>query len=476
VNACPRAILLANMLQNLFSRPTRPDLGQKVLVVGASVGLATVVRMVVEWQFGPFVPYYATFYPAVACAAFFGGLWAGLAAIVLPIIVVWLVFIPPVYKFQPLAPRDIATLLSFAVSGLVLVWLANVQRKLLARLEEKEEVQTQLRRDSEQITADLYRSNSLLESIINMTPDLVFVKDLESRAILRNPAALFGKRWEDIKGRPEAEWHVDNEQARQVIENDRKVVAAGASMQFVERFSTEQGLRTLLSTKSPMFDSSGKIVGVIGVSTDITEREERARHVEFIMRELSHRSKNLLAVIQSIFRQSAKQSASLEEFEEKFSDRLGSLAKLHDLLVNEDWRGVSLRALIETQLSVFTNRVILNGPEILLRPSAGQILSMAFHELATNAIKYGALSNGEGVVNLAWAKDEESEATLNIFWREMGGPKVAAPNKQGFGTLVLERASLQILGASASLQFEKEGVTWNIRAPITSIGADAEKR
>ena len=180
---------------------------------------------------------------------------------------------------------------------------------------------------------ELHRATALFEAVINMTPDLVFVKDLQSRALLRNPAALFGKTWDEVEGRKEGEWHQDPKEAEQVVANDRKVIESGTSMQFVEPFTTLQGRRTLLSTKSPLFDEDGKIVGTIGVSTDITDRENRARHVDFIMRELSHRSKNLLMIIQSVASQSIKQSVSLEDFRLQFTERLASLSRLHDLLI-----------------------------------------------------------------------------------------------------------------------------------------------
>ena len=205
-----------------------------------------------------------------------------------------------------------------------------------------------------------------------MTPDLVFVKDLESRALLRNPAALLGKTWDEIEGRKESEWHKNSQEAEAVVANDRQVIATGVSMQFVEPFTTPQGLRTLLSTKSPLFDESGKIVGIIGVSTDITEREDRAKQLEFVMRELTHRSKNLLTIIQSVARQSIRQSSNLEDFESKFIDRLSSLASLHDLLVQKEWQGASLRAIAETQVGPFAfGRIEIDGPEILLKPTIG---------------------------------------------------------------------------------------------------------
>jgi PAS domain S-box-containing protein len=322
--------------------------------------------------------------------------------------------------------------------------------------------------------AELRRTTALFEAVINMTPDLVFVKDLQSKALLRNPAALFGKRWEEVEGREEAEWHRDPQEAAQVVANDRKVIEAGTSMQFVERFTTLQGVRTLLSTKSPLFDDDGKIIGTIGVSTDITERENRARHIHFIMRELSHRSKNLLMIIQAVARQSIRQSSDLEDFERQFSERLASLARLHDLLIQEEWRGASLRAITQTQVGPFAgNRVKIEGPEILLRPDIAQVISMVFHELATNAAKYGALSNADGSIVIVWNYVGDQNNRLSLQWQETGGPAVLLPQRRGFGSVVLERMALQIPAASASLKFLTPGVVWYLEAPLESFVSSA---
>jgi PAS domain S-box-containing protein len=318
--------------------------------------------------------------------------------------------------------------------------------------------------------ADLHRANALFEAVINMTPDLVFVKDLQSRALLRNPAARFGRTWEEIEGRKEAEWHARPGEAEQVVANDRQVIASGKSMQFVERFTTDQGERILLSTKSPLFDEAGDVIGTIGVSTDITERETRARHVEFIMRELSHRSKNLLSVIIAIARQSAKQSTSVEDYSARFEERLSALARLHDLLVQEEWRGASLQAVAHSQIAPFAGRRVKSeGPDVRLRPDVAQTMCMVFHELATNASKYGALSNEQGSVAVTWGFLDVAEKRLFIQWQETDGPPVVTPQRKGFGTVVVERMSLQVRDAAASLQYPSGGVIWYLEAPYESF-------
>jgi PAS domain S-box-containing protein len=318
--------------------------------------------------------------------------------------------------------------------------------------------------------AELNRATALFEAVINMTPDLVFVKDLQSRALLRNPAAMFGRSWEEIEGRKEVEWHSRPEEAEQVVANDREVIASGESKQFVERFTTGQGERVLLSTKSPLFDEAGNIVGTIGVSTDITERESRAKHLEFIMHELSHRSKNLLSVVLAIARQSAKQSVSLDEFSLRFEERLSALARLHDLLVEEEWRGASLHAVVRSQIAPFDGgRVSIEGLDVKLRPDVAQTMCMVFHELATNASKYGALSKHDGRVTVTSGYVRDGGKRLFVRWQETNGPPVAVPHRRGFGTVVIERMSLQVKDASASLTYSSNGVVWYLNAPYESF-------
>lgn len=320
------------------------------------------------------------------------------------------------------------------------------------------------------LKTELHRSNTLFESVINMTPDLVFVKDLQSRAILRNPAAMFGKTWSDIEGRKEEEWHQNSAEAAQVVLNDRKVIETQNAMQFVEQFTTDRGQRTLLSTKSPLFDAGGKVVGVIGVSTDITDRESRAKHLEFIMKELSHRSKNLLMIIQAIARQSIRQSQDLQDFEHQFNERLASLARLHDLLVQEEWRGAALRAVVQTQTGPFAgDRIKIEGPDIRLRPDVAQVISMVLHELATNASKYGALSSAAGIVSIDWNFVGSERKRLFVRWTEQGGPMVMSPQRKGFGTIVLERMALQIADASSVIKFHQSGIIWYLEAPFASF-------
>jgi two-component sensor histidine kinase len=192
------------------------------------------------------------------------------------------------------------------------------------------------------------------------------------------------------------------------------------------------------------------------------ERDEREAHVRLIMRELSHRSKNLLAIVLAIARQTSRYTSSFSEFESRFNSRIQALADAHDLLVEQQWSGAHVDDLVRAQLAAFgTEKVACRGERIMLRTEAVQNVALALHELATNASKYGALSVPTGKVNIDWARQpgESGGQDLRITWRESGGPPVVAPSKKGFGCFVLERVTINALG-QGGLEFNPDGLVW----------------
>ncbi len=204
---------------------------------------ATLARMALGWVTGTNLTF-VLFFPAVLFATLTAGVGSGLVAIALSIIVTWWAFVPPLFTFELPKSLDFANFFVFAISSLLVVWLAERHRQLIVNYQK----QTDELAVARPKVADLHRTTALFEAVINMTPDLVYVKDRQSRALLRNPAALLGSSWEDVKGREEADWHQNPEEAKQVVANDRKVIETGTSMQFVEQFTTPDGVRTLLST------------------------------------------------------------------------------------------------------------------------------------------------------------------------------------------------------------------------------------
>jgi PAS domain S-box-containing protein len=210
---------------------------------------------------------------------------------------------------------------------------------------------------------------------------------------------------------------------------------------------------------SPIFAPDGRITGVAAVHRDMTENRENKEHLAFTLRELSHRTKNLLAVVQGLAHMIARRSDEIDDFEVRFRGCIQALAYSHDLLVAHDWQGATLEELLRIQLAPFGGveggKITLAGPEVHLAPQAMQSLGLIMHELATNATKHGALSTSSGRVAIGWARDPAHEG-LKLTWQEQGGPPVEPPERSGFGRVVFERIGASLDGEIAT-DFRPEG-------------------
>jgi two-component sensor histidine kinase len=220
----------------------------------------------------------------------------------------------------------------------------------------------------------------------------------------------------------------------------------------------------------PLRDVTGKTVGLIGAAVDNTARKEGEVHLRMLMRELTHRSKNLLAVIQAMARQTARHTGSVDAFMEQFGARLQALAASHDLLVQESWHGASLHELAQAQLAQYLDgaaaQVAIEGPGIVLKPEAAQSLGLAIFELLDNAARYGALSVPQGRASLKWHRRPVGEGGgVEIAWTEVGGPNVLTPERRGFGTLVIERNLARAAEAEVDLAFSPDGVRCRMLIP-----------
>ena len=213
----------------------------------------------------------------------------------------------------------------------------------------------------------------------------------------------------------------------------------------------------------------------LALSAEVAVRRRHQEHLNFVIHELSHRSKNLLSIVQSMANQVARQTNSLEDFYAGFTSRLCAFAETHDLLVKGDWHGADIRDLVRTQLAPFhnlgDNSVLIDGSELKLNPKAAEHIGLAVHELGTNAVKHGALSTPKGVVKIRWEQEKSGQpkALLRIIWKEIGGPPVEQPQRQGFGEVVLTKLVPVSLQGTASLEFEPEGVKWVLVAPSSSL-------
>lgn len=206
-----------------------------------------------------------------------------------------------------------------------------------------------------------------------------------------------------------------------------------------------------------------------GIMRDITSRKQSEEHVRRIMRELSHRTKNVLTVVQVMTWQTAWMGLGPEDFTRRFTQRIDALIRSHDLLANRGWDGADLEELIHCQLDPFLDkpeaRLALRGRALYLRPEAAETLGLALHELVTNATTYGALSCPTGTIEIVWRVDPDPP-TFHMTWRETNGPLVSPPRQNGFGHSVLKNAVPKGLGGKAVLRFAPQGFVWQLEASV----------
>ena len=247
------------------------------------------------------------------------------------------------------------------------------------------------------------------------------------------------------------------------------------------RKSFEAWTETVLGRSSPWsttdvdaaFDLRIALVDIVLRRLDSAAREQaRAREKEqLLLAELDHRVKNTLAVVQSLVRQTGRSAKSLKEYLATLEQRIRSMARSHSLLTKSRWEGVSLRALIREETDhldqAVTGSFTLTGAEFILDPKTALALSLALHELATNAAKYGALTTAFGHVTVAWGRD--ANADLAIRWLESNGPQVRPPQRRGFGSTLIERALALETGGRSALHFLPGGVRCDIVLPGTTI-------
>jgi two-component sensor histidine kinase len=223
-----------------------------------------------------------------------------------------------------------------------------------------------------------------------------------------------------------------------------------------------------------MRDAAGRVVGLVGVATDITERKRAEERQNLMVRELHHRVKNSLATVQAIANSTARTATDIDAFREAFNDRVISLARTHTLLAENSWGVIPLRELLEAELKPyegdlrgFLTRVTLSGPEVALASDVALSLGMAVHELTTNAVKHGALRAPEGRLAVVWRIEiSDNVRRLRFDWRESGGPLVVPPKRQGFGSRLLRHMLAGQLKSGVEMTFDPAGLHFSVVVPL----------
>jgi len=278
-----------------------------------------------------------------------------------------------------------------------------------------------------------------------------------------SPELLLGKRDDEV---------LPGEAAEKIMAAKRKAMETGKAQELETNFELFGRKRSFYLLIETLTDEQGHVLGTTSVAVDITERKTNEDQLRLLLRELTHRSKNLLAVIHAIARQTASRTRSVEDFLDRFSARLVAIGCSHDLLIADNWHGASLRMLVEQQLGEHADRfgeqIAIEGEDVMLKPEAVQNLGLALHELATNATKYGSLSEPRGHVSIKWQFCEEA-SKLKLVWQERGGPEVIPPQRSGFGRAMIENVVGQALEGDVDLSFPPKGVRCVIVIPSAQV-------
>ena len=311
-----------------------------------------------------------------------------------------------------------------------------------------------------------------LASMIASSNDAILGIDLDMFITSWNAAAtrLYGYAEEEAVGRTVLKLVPDDR-----MEEEPSILKQIKAGLVVEPYETRRLRKDgrqvdVLLSVSPILDASGKVIGASKVAHDISARKEAERLQAMLTGELNHRVKNILATVTAIARQTIGRSISNREDVEVFLERLGSLGKAQDLLLLGKWEHADLQAVVEQAVSAYSSaKFEIAGDPVRLPPRAVVSLSLALHELATNAAKYGALSVPSGKVYIQWRTDPPAGPLLLLEWKEEGGPEVMSPTRSGFGSTLIERLLTAELKGSSKMIFARDGLRCVISADMSEI-------
>ncbi len=418
----------------------------------AAVALATLARWIVGGQVVEGLPF-ITYYPAIIIATLAGGFWPGVLATALSSAAALYLFLPPLFS-PDLNQRE-------AVSLLLFIFLASINVTIVALLDAA----------VEHIMAQVQNVRVLIES----APNGIVVVDKQGTIKLVNTSTekLFGYNRHELLGRnvevlvPDQQ--VDTHQnVRDSFQQhpEARVMGAGRDMNGRRKDGSEFTLEIGLNPVGRNGNNA-----VLATVIDITERKRALESQQLIIRELQHRTLNLFAVFQAIASRSLDDAKTPAQAKFVLNGRVQALAQAYLVLAKTAWDGASLAEILDRQVAGFSSRLDISGCDIIISPSAAHQFALITHELATNALKYGALSTPNGRISIEGKIDRlNGSGTFSFAWRETEGPPVTVPTRTGFGSIIL-LDSAKRFSQSVVLDYAPQGLRYELELLLSEIEA-----
>lgn len=339
-------------------------------------------------------------------------------------------------------------------------------------------------RERQEALIELHAQRESLRTTLESIADAVMATDHTGSIQLMNPVAekLTGWTLKEARSRPVPEvFHVVDETTLEPV--DDPIRAAQAENNIVGLYDDilikhDESRIPVEYTSSPIRNTRGRVAGAVLIFRDITERRRAEQQQQMLVSELNHRVRNVLMIVQSLVQASAQhtEGKSAEEMSKVLVDRLQSLSRAHELLLDTQWSGASLKQMVERELEPFRQgdggKVTLRGRDVLLPPQSTSMVAMALHELTTNAVKYGALATSEGRLKVNWNVRGDG---LTIKWVE-SRVTVREQRKSGFGMRMIDKGIRQNLGGDTSLEFREDGLAVTMRVPLGESASGKTQR
>ena len=316
---------------------------------------------------------------------------------------------------------------------------------------------------------EVMAKSARLATIVSSSGDAIIQVDGQGNIENWNKGAetIFGYASDEIIGKPKS--ILVPKALISEFESQRPKVLAGEVVRSESLRLTKSGQKIDVEfVDAPIIGPYGENIGYSTMIKDISERRAASDHRQFLMQELAHRTKNQLAIIQSIAQQTKRSASTLDDFISAFNDRLQGLAASHNILAKQQWKEIPLRELVRSQIGVLLvdidKSVDISGPEIVLNAVQAESLGLSLHELTTNSLKHGALSVVGGRISVSWNSLDKTDTPKVVFeWEESGGPEIKkAPSRQGFGSKVLNTLTAVSLGGDAQTEFRPRGLYWRL--------------